>query len=77
MSKGKGKNKASADKPAIRPPGRVLPGGHGPQSRAVNTATGSARLRKLLDVSRTCDIEQVCDDAATMIESFRKPGDAE
>lgn len=75
MSKGK-KNKATAG-PAIHPPGRVLPGGHGPQSRAVDTATGSSRLRKLLDVSRTCDIEQVCDDAATMIEDLRKDDGAE
>ena len=53
-----------------RPPGRVLSGRHGPQQRiAVLTAVG--RLRKVLNLSPVCDIQQVCSDAASEIERLR------
>ena len=57
--------------PAIKPPGRVLTGGHGPQS-GVRILDGPARLRQVLNLSATCDINQACEDAAVEIERLRR-----
>lgn len=58
-------------KPAISPPGRVNKGKHGLQDGRLETATGSARLRKLLGLSTDVPIERVCDEAAQEIENLR------
>ena len=59
--------------PSGRPPGRVLTGGHGPQS-GVRIVNGPARLRQVLNLSATCDINQACEDAAVEIERLRRQG---
>ena len=69
MSK-KSKDNKPAAKPAIRPPGQVLRGGYGPQ-KPVLAETPVDRLRQVLHLSSTCDIEQVCGDAAAEIERLR------
>ena len=61
-----------SDRAAARPPGRVLPGGHGPQE-PIEVLTGVGRLRKMLNLSPVCDIEQVCSDAVVEIERLRAP----
>lgn len=60
---------------AVGPPGRVRSGGHGPQSGPVSTTVGAAKLRALLELSPTCDVDQVCDDAAREIEHLRNRED--
>ena len=56
---------------AIKPPGRVMTGGHGPQS-GVRILDGPTRLRQVLNLSATCDINQACEDAAVEIERLRQ-----
>ncbi len=74
---GKAKSEPTAtpakDAPAatVRPPGRVLTGGHGPQSGA-RILDGPTRLRQVLNLSATCDINQACEDAAVEIERLRR-----
>ncbi len=46
-----------------------------PEAAATGNRTGSARLRRLLELSAGCDIEQVCDDAASEIERLRAETD--
>lgn len=70
MSK-KSKDTKPAAKPALRPPGQVLRGGYGPQE-PVQAQTPVDRLRKVLHLSPSCDIEQVCTDAAAEIERLRQ-----
>ena len=69
MSKKSKANKAA--EPAIRPPGRVLTGGHGPQ-HPVLAETPVDRLRKRLGLTPTCDFEQVCSDAEAEIARLRR-----
>ena len=55
---------------ASLPPGRVLTGRHGPQS-VVPVISGADRLRKTLNLSPTCPLQQVYDDAVAEIEQLR------
>ncbi len=77
QSKAKSEPADTPDKDApaatARPPGRVLTGGHGPQS-GVRIVDGPARLRQVLNLSATCDINQACQDAAVEIERLRRQG---
>ena len=59
--------------PAIKPPGRVPTGGYGPQAGA-RILDGPTRLRQVLNLSATCDINQACEDAAVEIERLRRQG---
>lgn len=70
MSK-KSKDSTPAAKPALRPPGQVLRGGYGPQE-PILAETPVDRLRKVLHLSTSCDIQQVCTDAAAEIERLRQ-----
>ena len=59
-------------RPAIRPPATIGSSGHGPgDGKPRSELHGSARLRSVLSLSANVAIEQVCDEAATMIETLR------
>ena len=56
---------------SIRPPGRVLTGGHGPQSGDLRSQNHAGRLRAILELSPTCPLDQVLEDASRWIEFLR------
>ena len=64
---------AQVSPPSGRPPGRILTGGHGPQT-CVRVLDGPTRLRQVLNLSATYDINQACEDAAVEIERLRRQG---
>ena len=59
--------------PLIRPPAKIGSSGHGPgDGKPQSEMHGSAKLRSVLSLSANVAVEQVCDEAATMIEFLRR-----
>lgn len=54
-----------------KPPGKFSKTGDISPGRKKWTQQGQARLRKVLGLSEQADIEQVCEDAATMIADLQ------
>ena len=64
-------------RPAIRPPATIGSSAHGPgDGKPQSELQGSARLRSILSLSVDVAIEQVCDEAATMIDTLRSSNTA-
>ena len=58
--------------PLIRPPAKIGSSGHGPgDGKPQSEMHGSAKLRSVLSLSANVGVEQVCDEAATMIDQLR------
>lgn len=69
------KEKKQPDKapPSIKPPATIGSSGHGPGDGKPQTELhGSAKLRSVLSLSGNVGVEQVCDEAATMIDQLRR-----